>query len=141
MLPARKARCAVVGLGVFFFCFQNAGVHIGVICEGKLVAAMSFLFACVKNLPVRVAVSIELAVSLEGSHGASLIWEVLIKNLKARKSPKPCIVVTQGAYQADRFWNGKMTSSSKACGILMMFSRLSSSYKMYMDINHKILYV
>lgn len=118
-------------------------MHIGVItiCDGKLVAGMSFLFACVKNLPVRVAVSIELTVSLGEFHGASLIWEALMKNLKRRKSPKPCIVVAQCAFAAERFWNGKMTSSTKSCGILMMFARLSSSYKIYNDVNNKILYV
>ena len=116
-------------------------LHVGVIRNGELVAAMSFLFACVNKLPIRVAVSIEFAVSLEGSHGGTLIWEELLRNLKARKSPKPCIVVTQGAYTAERFWNGKMTSSSKAICVMMMFSRLSNRYKMYSDTHAKILYV
>jgi hypothetical protein len=109
---------------------------------GKIISVMSILFAVIKNMPVRMAVSIEHAASVE-KHQSSRIWDVLVYSLKRRKAPLPCIIVVQAALTpiAERFWAGKMTSSSYAPAIIFMFAMLSSHYRIYMDVNFKILHV
>ena len=111
-------------------------------CEGKIISVMSILFAVVNKMPVRLVASIEAAASYE-PYQSSLILDSLIYSLKRRRSPQPCIIVTQSASTpvADRFWSGKMTCSAYAQAIVFMFAMLSKEYKLYMDASCKILFV
>ena len=82
--------------------------------HGEIVFYMCIITAELNGCRTKNIVSIEWLVNAEKDHFASTVVEFLKKKVHARR--QKCFLITQCAQKRDaiKFWNGKMTKSSKA---------------------------
>ena len=85
------------------------------------------------NMPGSIAVSIDIAASIDANHSMTYALDSIKKLLRKRRNP--CVLLTQVAQTnvARAFWAGKLTKTRRASVLVALFSSFDERYKIYED--------
>ena len=89
--------------------------------------------ATMNNTPGSVAISIDIAASIDKTHAMTLAIDSLKKMMRKRR--RLCVLFTQCAKTnvAREFWSGKLSKSKKASVMVCLFAHFDKRYQIFID--------
>lgn len=107
--------------------------HYGKYDDGKLVTFMSLSVMKLNSTPGSIAVSVDMAASIDKTHSMSLAVESIKKTLRKRRAK--CVLFAQVARtkSARAFWGGRLTRTRRSSVISALFSEFDNRYKIFAD--------
>ena len=107
--------------------------HYGKYANKKLVSVISLCAMNLNKTPGAVAISIDLAASIDKQHSISIALTSIKKMLRKRRNK--CVLFTQCAQtdSARAFWAGSLTSTKRASVMTTLFHEIDNRYTIYED--------
>lgn len=107
--------------------------HYGKYKNNQLISFLSLSVMNMNNTPGSIAVSIDIASSIDKKHSMSIALESIKKMLRKRRNP--CALFAQVAQTdvARAFWAGKLTNTRRASVLTALFSEFDKRYIIYDD--------
>lgn len=114
--------------------------HYGRYVDGQLVTMLSLSVMKLNNAPGAIAVSIDLAASIDPHHSMSIAIDAVKKIMRTRRSQ--CVLFAQvlNRKKARVFWQGKLTATKRASVMTVLFSQFDDRYLIYEDTSDMALF-
>ena len=105
-----------------------------------LISMISLCIVNMNKMPGSIAVSIDLAASIDAKHSMTIALDSLKQTMRKRRNP--CVLFTQAALteKAQGFWCGKLTKTKRASLMAMLFNEFDNRYKLYGDVDDMALF-
>jgi hypothetical protein len=119
---------------------KSNSVFYGRYRNSKLVTVIALCVANLNKTPGSIVVSVDLVVSTDDEHSATIAIDSIKKNLRKRKHK--CVLYAQVApnESARSFWNGKLNVTKRASVIAALLYKFDNRYTIYTDVDHMALF-
>ena len=114
--------------------------HYGKYCKNKLVSVLSISVMNLNKAPGSIAISVDIAASVDKKHSMSIAIDSLKKTIRRRRNK--CVLFAQVAKtpSAEKFWNGKLTMTKRASLMTALFAECDDRYTIYADTKDMALF-
>ena len=112
---------------------KSHSYHYGKYEKKQLISVLSMSVMKMNNMPGSIAISVDIAASVDKHHSMTFALDSIKKILRKRRNP--CVLFAQVAQTdvARAFWAGKLTKTRRASVMPALISAFDERYKIYED--------